>query len=1764
MPTDPARTDPASLGDGAAPDADARARAGPTHGPAANGGPPETEPARRRHPVLRRVGIGLAALVGVVLLVVVGALVYLQTEAGRARVQGVAVEQIANLLADDAEVRVERLDGNFLTGARLVGLEVRRYGETILAVDTVGIDYNLTTLLRRTFSASEVVVAGPALFVRQRADSTFNVAGLLKPREGGGGKISVVLDAVDVRRGYAEVRWLNAERDSVHTVEDVGLAVRDFTFGDGALAGQIEGLALRAVAPFGAGAMRVAGAGSFSDEALVLDGLRVESRAGTDVEGEARLVFAGDGALPVFEANVRATPLALEDARAFAGVPLYGDPRLRLRADSDGGVLSFALNAALGDGSLALDGALTRSTDGPVRYRAEGSLRRLDPSVVTRNPALAAELTGDLRLNLQGQSLETLTGPFSVTLDESRVAGREINRLAVEGAFTAGRVTFDAAADLPGARLAAEGSAQPFARVPQFQVAGTAQDVDLATLLPGSGRTDQFAGEFAVVGRGQSLDTFTGSVAVDLSRAVIGLPDRQLRLDGVNLDADVTGGRVAFDAATALEGGDGRVEATGTVDLGAEPLAYTITDGRVVGLDLAAVAPGQEGTVTGTFTLDGRGVDPATAAIDLTAELRDSRVGDLRLDAGDVAVALRRGVAEIDAALDFGPGGRLTAEGTARPFADPLAYDLSGTMQNLDLAEITGNPNQYSDLTGAYTLAGAGIDPATAAVDARLQITEPSSYGERLVDAADVTLSLRGGDLSLTGTLATPEGEFALDITGRPFDESPSFAFRNTCFAGIDLSDFAAAAPQTRLSGCLDGRVAGLADLEAATGEGVVTLRPSTISEAEVEGGRLVFDLEGGALDAALALDLTSPRAEAGVAEGGRLVLDVAARPFDETPTFRVDGRTETLDVGALLDLPPDQPVRLTAQFDVEGRGTDPATMTLAGSFAGGQSVAGPVAIDTVRTQFALASGVLRLDTLVVDTDVANLAGGGTLALFDPDAGSAFRVEGFVESLAPLAAYTEQTLGLESAQFALAAQAEPGAPLQIVGTAEARQFVVGETAVGGLDAVVNGAWDRAAPDSLGLVGALSGRAAVEFAVLSTPRLRVQDGRATLSLEGGEVTAEGAVTVDQNRDLDFFARFEPGVDPPSVLLERARFGLGEATWALQQPARVTLADGGLTVRGLLLSTEGGDQLIAADGQIDFDGEQNFIVTAEDVAIDGITDLLGLDALGGDLTASLVLSGPAAAPVVAGEVSLRDFTSSGQTVGALDVDLAYAAGELELDAVLTHVDGEALTVEGTVPLRFSLAGGAGTAEAEDQAGVRLVARADAFPIAWAEPFVQARYGYTDLGGTLALDLTITGTQAAPRLRGSARLRDGAVGVAATGRVYSPILAEIDFLDDRIVLDDVRILDDGGRTALDVTGDVTLTALSVGELDLTIVPRGFVATDTRTYDRLVLDAGARPLRLTGTLDAPVLRGSVVLASGDVYLTDELAPPELEPVELTDVQIRELEARFGRTIAARDTAESRFTDALDYDLTVQIERGVWLRSEAGLPFDIEFSGDVQAVKRSFADESQLFGQIDIVRGTVETLNRQFEVNRGALTFNGPALGAQVNLSADLDIRLPGTVAGQSSVTVTLAVTGRFDEDLQIRLGSNPPLDQADIVSLIATGQLADDLALTGGIENIGLGLASGLVEGFASENLGLDLTQISYEGGDLVIKVGSYLDVVSDDLFLTFGYVVPVGGQQQGAERQPYILTLDYQLLQWLAAQAEASGRRGLGGGLGVETAW
>ncbi|HEX8298108.1 MAG TPA: translocation/assembly module TamB domain-containing protein [Rubricoccaceae bacterium] len=1813
-------------------------------------GPEETPHARlKRRITARRVGLTLTVLV-ILLMVVAGSLlIYLGTESGRERARLIAVTQIANLFAEDASIRVERVDGNFLTGARMIGFEVERGGEVVLAVDTLLVDYSLRTLVRRTFSASDLTVIGPRVFVRQREDGTFNVAGLLRPadpdRQGGG--FTVLIERAEVRDGRAEVHWYNPRRDSTLVLDRVQADIRDIVSQPDSLHGRLDRVRLLAVAPLGTSRMDVAAAGRFSRSEVVLRRFTAQSSLGSRVRGSGRVgygeaVRAGD-ALPLFDADIEAAPFALADARAFGGVALYGSPRLRLTADSDGGTLTVALRGSLAsetggpDASVSIDGELTRPTDGPVRYRAEGQLRHLNPAALTRNPALAADLTGDLRVSLEGSSLRSLDGPFSIALRESAAAGRRIDRLTLAGAFSSGRVTFDLDGAIPGLDLVAEGDARPFERIPTYAVRGRARDVNLALLAPGAGVTGRLAGDIAVEGRGTSVDTFFGTVAASLGRTDITAAGRRYLFDRADLDAVVEAGFVSYDADVTIGNGGGRLVAGGTVDPRQPTLRYTVEEGRAERLNLAVLTgnPAQASSLTGTFTLNGVGTDIRTASLDATAGLRGSSFGATTIASADVEAQLRNGRLAFDAAADLGAAGALTAVGTTRPFEQPFAVEARGTLRRVDLARITGNPAQTSDLSGAYELTTRGLDPQTLTADARIRLTS-SSYAGRFVDATDLRVTATSGLVNVAGTVDTPDGSLALNISTRPFDASPAITLADgTCFRNLDAGRLTGNAElQTDLTGCATGRVSGYANLPTAAADLVVTLQPSTINGARIRSALADVMLAGGraagTVDAVLgeAEGLPADSAVVLLADGtgGRFRADFDARPFDETPSYALRGTTTALDLAALGRAGANAPrTSLTLDIDVEGRGTDPRTLTLSGDIRTRTSAIAAARVDTLDARFALARGVLTVDTLSVRTDVATADGAGTVALFDVDAASAFRLAGEIRSLDAFRDSTRQNLALRRGAFDLSATGVPGQPLAVAGTLGADGLVSGTVGVQRATATLAATVDRAALSARGLdalvEGAVQGSATAAFDSLTFGERRVLRGRATATLadlatfvaasdsvafgtplgvpEAGVPAAdlpaavlpaapagraarpslaiEADFTVDERRDLTLAAFVQlprpaigdaPGL-PLTLRLDRAVAGIDSVTWSLVQPTTVVV-DEGISVDSLVVRSDAPSaaaQQFVVDGDIRFGGEQDFRVSAQGVDLATLSDLAGLGGLGGDLAADIRLTGTAESPILDGRITAADLRSSQGSVGALDATVSYADGRLGVGATITASTGQTLVATADLPRRISLAGGFDAGEFDPNGAINVSAQAAAFPIEWARPFLNSRT-YSDLGGALDLNVTGSGTFGQPELAGTARLTEGRLGVVATGMVYEPITADVAFTNNRIELQRVLVGEPAGAEdagGIDVTGSVELESFAIAALDLTIAPRGFMVIDTRTYRRLVLDAGAEPLRLTGSLSAPVLRGSVQLARGDIYVTNELASPDIEQVELTAAEIETLERRFGREIAARDTSVSRFTQALDYDLQVDIGRNVWIRSGAGagIGYDIEFTGEVQATKRPFADGGDLYGEIELVNGNIRTFNRRFELDRGTLVFNGPALAARVDIGASLDIQLSQSqsLAGQSAVEVLLDVTGRLDRNPEIRLSSSPVLEPSDIISLIATGQLASN-AGTGAAVGAGTGLLLGSVssafEQQANESLGLDLTQVSYENGSIVIKVGKY---ITDRLFLTAGFVPSSGSSGRRESDLPVQFTLDYEILRWLQAQGEYSGQRGVGGGVVIE---
>jgi len=1772
---------PTPEGAGGPPGDGAPARPRGTPGPAlaAAAGARERSRAARAARAAARTTLTVALVAIIALAAIV---VWLQTEAGRGRVKSIALGQIDELLAEDATVEAARLEGNFLTGARLVGLVIRQDGEPTVTIDTVLVEYNLRTLIRRTFSAGELYIAGPTVYVRELADGSFNVQHLLRPDvddpDATRRPFTVEMDLVGVHRGRVEVHFASPENDSVLVATNVLLRASGFHSSRDSLVARLDTFRTRVSAPHDAALVDLAASGSLTRQLLDLSSLGIASRAGTRVRGQARYRLDAADLLHAVAIDVAADPLALEDVRAFSGLPIYGDPRLRLVARPDGPAMAVSLNATLGGGQAVLDAAIDRDGDGPLNYRIEGQIRGFDPAPLLRDPSLAANLNGEVFVDFSGTQLRTLDGPFRVRLADSRIGDRAFRLFDAEGAFRAGRLDFDIDADIPGARLTADGAARPFDPVPTYEATGRASELDVQALLNGAGPDLRLRGDFAFRGSGSSLEAAVAEGMLTLDELRIGREEGEdIALSRADVTARLRGGTVSFTVDSEIAGGGGRFEAAGTARPFDESITFRVDDGRVSGLDVAALTgnPAHSSDLSGRVAIDGAGVGTDAMSLDFATELTGSRFGELDLRALNAAGSVRAGNLTFDANADLGEGGRVQARGAARPFDPTITYNASGRAENFNLARVLGDPRHESDITGDFRIESIGTDLRTSAITGTLDLAR-SSYGARTVEGTDIDFTLRSGRLVYDGTVRTTDGELVVSGDGRPFDATPSFAFRGSRFRNLDVGALLGR-PDLRivLSGEFDGEIRGT-DPRTMMANGTAVLGPSIVSDASIARGQASFTLESGLLVAdgviALAegtggaapfdLDRDGKPDDAALAPegapGGTAEFSLSGRLFDATPTYAVRASLHRLDVPALLGRAGERPTRLTGKLQLTGAGVVLDSMVASGSFTSGSSAVYGLRMDTLDTAFSLDRGALLLDAFVLRSDLADATGSGRVNLVgEPAAGATdLSLQAVLKDPETLEALVGRPITLGAGDVAVNLTGEAGGPVRLEASAEAERLGYGEFSLTGLDTRASATWDP-------VTGEITARTDVAFDLLSTDRFLVERGDVALIYDVDSLTAEGSVIIDGNRDLVFFVRASLDQPERGFDLAAARIVLGEDRWTLQRATRIVYdADsnpetpGPYRVRNLLLVSDRGDRLVA-DGLIDPGGTQAFLLTAEHVRIDRFTDLIGYDGLGGSLSTTLSLSGPADAPTIDGTLVIDSLTSRGETVGALETDVAYAASRLNLDARLTHISGRRLTAEGFLPLHLSLAGATPEPDVDPAEGaVRFVVRADSFPIAWVRPFLNPRK-FSAIGGALTIDdsVTVTGTQQAPRLAGRARVSNGRIGIVSTGRVYQTITATATFEGNRIALAGTVADPEAGRVVAD--GTITLRELRLGELDLTLRPDGFLAIQTPTYRGLVLDAGAQPLRLTGTLQRPVLRGGVSVRSGDIYVTDDLIAPDLEQIELTQEDLLVLQERFGRRITQRDTATSRFMRALDYDLDVSIRRNVWLRASSGLPFDIEFAGNVRAVKGTYRDTTNLYGAIDVTRGSVETLNRRFEVQRGSIILNGPASQAFADVVATMSIRTDIAV-DQPAVEISLYFQGRLSENPEIRLTSNPPLESADIVSLIATGRLAEDLVGAGALEGAATGLAlgqlSGLVEGVAANTFGLDVVQVEIDrDGQLVIRLGEYL---TERAFVAIAQPLSATSRDRQAISTPTV-TLDYALMRWLQLQLEAA-QRGSGAGV------
>ncbi len=300
---------------------------------------------------------------------------------------------------------------------------------------------------------------------------------------------------------------------------------------------------------------------------------------------------------------------------------------------------------------------------------------------------------------------------------------------------------------------------------------------------------------------------------------------------------------------------------------------------------------------------------------------------------------------------------------------------------------------------------------------------------------------------------------------------------------------------------------------------------------------------------------------------------------------------------------------------------------------------------------------------------------------------------------------------------------------------------------------------------------------------------------------------------------------------------------------------------------------------------------------------------------------------------------------------------------------------------------------------------------------------------------------------------------------------------------------------------------------------------------------------LQFTGDLKNPIVGGRITVESGFFRLPElprSLLAAEGEPLlwalaDSVSALPESLQVFVMPEAAGPELSPSGPGFLPEMDLEILVPGNLRIH---GYGLDIELSGDLK-VGRGFDEDEQpqpkVHGNVIVVQGTLQFMNRVFKVERGEVRFNG-AVPPDPTLDLKLEVDVSGTL-------VRIQVSGQASDPV-IELSSEPDYQEQDIMAVLLFGRPLSELDndQRGGVngedsagqelrQNLaGLAMAFGTagLQNSVSNSLGVDMVEMgSGSAGDSTLMVGKF---INPKLMLKYHHSLEKSGT--------YYLTMEYTL--------------------------
>jgi translocation and assembly module TamB len=1428
----------------------------------------------------------------------------------------------------------------------------------------------------------------------------------------------------------------------------------------------IGGMAsVRSVRPGDPLAVRVAGEGSLAWPRLMLNRLVLQSDS-SSVVGSGWITLPRGGEplnLGAVNLDVEATPLAFRDLRGFhSGMDREGSVRLKGRIRGDGSQASVTLEVA-------------PSTGGTLDLQGELTPPKRSPVKYRLDAELHSFDVGPFLG--RPVPLRPIDGKIGIDLwgDQlARLNGKARVELSDRGRtirataeLDQGRARVDLLGSLGVASTRISGWVRPFDTAPAYDLRAHLQPTHKGTASAGYHR---WLGEpsrsvaLRIRGRGLPPNNAVGWATARIQPVSGGAA----LLDSGSVGVRVNGRSARLVASAGLA--SGLVTLAGTGAWGSQP-RLRIERGALEAVDVAALLGDSSWTpVSGRFSLD------------------------LNFTSGGAQLALRSQLNE--AALNVKARG--STSGLRRTLSVPQL-----SFQHLDLGRFRSNQT-ITDLNGTGWVRAAGGKLKTALITGQLRLEE-SRIGDEKLRRAQVAARLEHGAIRTRGDIYAHSGRLAFSGSARPFDSLPSYRAQEISFSNLDLGRLLKQERfRTRLAGSLSSEGIGRS-AEDARLSGTLNLRRSTVDSTTIERGRIEATLKEGQLEIV------------GMLRGQRdsVLVGAALSPLEDHPSFTLITRVPISELASILQPHRKQDADGVAYLALTGEWGHPDSMKLQGELQA-EGRLGELRLDTLGATLQLRQGVARLDSFSLRSNVATAGGSGLIGLFGSarSAPARLSLSGRFADLAPLAPYVGVAdIGLDSGTVRIGAEGNRDT-LRLNLSLKAHGLATGEKSIGEL------------------VGSARGQLAGSHLSSGTAELSargIRSGKSSFrsiliqgSSRGDQIEVRGEALIDSHSDARVVARVHRGDHGNQVQLDTLNARIDRNRWALSHPVRISYGDR-IRVDDFVLAS--GAHRIAVNGVIDRRGEQAFQVKIDSLRFQRIAQALGLGELGGELNMSASLTGPARSPNFHGDWDLA-VQARDQAVGTARGRADWRSDGLTLDAKITPVKSDSLTVKGRLPFALSLSSSDSTQGLVTRipgGELALDAVGRAIDMRKFQPLFDEEK-IRDLRGKLSVDAHARGSLDRPQLSGNITLREAKVRIPSLGKTYKGEL-KLDLKRQEARVAQARIESGKGRVGL--TGTIGMGAFPA-TLDLTSQLRDFRAASAEEFRASI----SGNLHLRGTIKAPILTGALQLHNTDFYLQAKNLQHSAEAVELTPEELKLLEQRFGPEVARRSQESRPPLYAWGLGLDVALSQNNWLRRRSDPVMAVELSGKV-SVRKKPSEELQLFGQIQPVvgRSFVQLMSRRFDLKTGTFELTGPLNQARLELDAEYST----TAAGSSTPVVIIAAVKSDTGKLDVSLVSRPMMPNADIISYLTTGRPAstdptlksDEQGVLATGASLAFGAALGSVAGRAGQSLGLDVVQVlqDRQGGQTVVG-GKY---VSPPLYLGFRQpIVPPSNSARSTSQQ------------------------------------